>query len=236
MAKQNNTLYYILGAAVVGVVGYFAYNKYKQGKQPETPTPEPTPEPQQQKGKTTTKPANASAAKIAELQKAMIRRYVQLNRADAFTDSDAKGGWGNKSRNALKYLQPTNYATKGDPNAGNIDFWITSINKDIETAAKESAALKTKQATTAELKNLSKGIVDYLAKGGKAKVISKFTAVKHQFDAVKKTYIPLKDTKTFSEGKVFEDGDLVDRQNGQIMIKDGEYRYPTTPQNFLTFN
>lgn len=233
MAKKNNTLYYLLGAAVLGVVGYFGWEKYKKSKGGETPTPEPLPEP---KEKTTTKPANASAAKISELQKAMIRRFVQVDRQNEYTESDAKGGWGNKSRTALQKLQPTNYASKGDPNASNIDFWITSINKDIETAAKESAAMKVKQVSNAQLQKLSKDIVDYLKKGGKVKVISKFTAVKHQFDAVKKTYIPLKDTKTFSEGKVFENGDLVDRGNGQIMIKDDEYRYPTTPQNFLTFN
>ena len=235
--KKDNTLYYLLGAAIVGVIGYFGYDYYK--KKQETPTPTPTPEPTPTptpKRKRQTTPTAASAAKISELQKAMIRRFVQLNRSGEYTESDAKGGFGNKSRTALKTLQPTNYATKGDPNASNIDFWITSINKDIETAANESAQQKTKQATTAELRKLSKGIVDYLAKGGKARTIVEFTAVKHQFDAVKKTYVPLNETKKFSKGKVYEANELFDRGNGQIMIKDGLFRYPTTPQNFLTYN
>jgi hypothetical protein len=237
MAKKDNTLYYLIGAAVVAVAGYFAYNKYKSKKDADTPTPptpEPTPDPK--KGKTQTTPTAASAAKINELQQAMIRRFVQLNRSSEYTENDAKGGFGIKSRTALKTLQPQNYASKGDPNASNIDFYITSINKDIETAAKESADLKTKQTSNAELKKLSAGIVDYLDKQeGKAKTIVEFTAVKHQFDTVKKTYVPLNETKKFSKGKVYESGELVDRQNGQIMIKDGDFRYPTTPQNFLTY-
>jgi hypothetical protein len=235
--KKDNTVYYLLGAAIVGVVGYFGYNYYQKQKdqQTPTPTPEPTPTPTPQ-GKRQTTPTAASAAKIIELQKAMIRRFVQLNRSGEYTESDAKGGFGSKSRTALKTLQPSNYASKGDPNASNIDFWITSINRDIETAANESAQQKTKQATTDELKKLSKGIVDYLAKGGKARTIVEFTAVKHQFDAVKKTYVPLNETKKFSKGKVYEANELFDRGNGQIMIKDGLFRYPTTPQNFLTYN
>jgi hypothetical protein len=237
MAKKDNTLYYLLGAAIVGVVGYFGYDYYKKKQGTPTPTPEPTPTPTPKpERKRQTTPTAASAAKISELQKAMIRRFVQLNRSGEYTESDAKGGFGNKSRTALKTLQPNNYASKGDPNASNIDFWITSINKDIETAANESAQQKTKQATTSELKKLSKGIVDYLAKGGKARTIVEFTAVKHQFDAVKKTYVPLNETKKFSKGKVYKAKELFDRGNGQIMIKDGLFRYPTTPQNFLTYN
>lgn len=235
MAKKDNTLYYVIGAAIVGVVGYFGYNYYQKKKDQQTPTPEPTPTPTPE-GKKQITPTAASAAKISELQKSMIRRFVQLNRSSEYDESAAKGGWGNKSRTALKTLQPSNYATQGDPNANNINFWINSINKDIETAAKESANLKTKQATTDELKKLSKGIVDYLAKGGKAKTIVEFTAVKHQYDTVKKTYVPLNETKKFSTGKVYEANELFDRGNGQIMIKDGLFRYPTTPQNFLTYN
>jgi hypothetical protein len=238
MAKKDNTLYYLIGAAIVGVVGYFGYKEYQKKK--ETPTPEPTPEPtpdqKQKKEKTQTTPTAASAAKINELQKAMIRRFVQLNRSSEYTENDAKGGFGGKSRTALKTLQPQNYESKGDPNAGNIDFWITSLNKDIESDAKESADQKTKQTSNDELKKLSKGIVDYLAKGGKAKTIVEFTAVKHQYDTVKQTYVPLNETRKFSKGKVYESDELVDRKNGQIMIKDGLFRYPTTPQNFLTYN
>lgn len=239
MAKKDNTLYYLIGAAIVIVGGYFGYNEYKKRKGDEIPTPEPTPTPEPKKTtpkQTPSKPTNASAAKISELQKSMIRRFVQLNRANEYTESDAKGGWGNKSRTALQYLQPQNYASKGDPNASNIDFWINSINKDVETAAKESAAMKTKQNTVDQNKKLSKDIVAFVEKGGNARVIVAFTSVKHQLDAVKNTYIPLSTTRTFNVGKTFGKGDLFDRGNGQIMIKDGAFRYPTSPQNFLTFN
>ena len=233
---KDKSLIYIIGAVAVGALGYFGYKKYMENKLP-TPTPEPTPEPTptptpKKKGTT---PTNASAAKINELQKLMIRRFVQLNRASEYTESDAKGGWGNKSRTALQYLQRQNYASKGDPNASNIDFWIQAINKDVETAAKESAQMKTKQTSVDQLKKLSKDIVAYLKTGGRAKVINDFTSVKHQFDAVKKTYIPLSETKTYRKGLSFGDGDLVDRGNGQIMIKSGVYRYPTSPENLLTF-
>jgi len=229
---KDKNIMYIVGAAIVGVLGYFGYKKYKENQQP-TPTPEPiAPEPNKRQGVPV---IPASAAKIDALQKLMIRRFVQRNIADEYTANDAKGGFGNKSKAALQKLQPINYASKGAPNAGNIDFYIDSLTKDIATAANDIQQNKSKQTSIDNLKKLSKAIVDYLKNNGRAKVINEFTAVKHQFDAVKKTYVPLSQTKTFKKNLVFNNGDLVDRQNGQIMIKDGEYRYPTSPENLLTF-
>lgn len=230
---KDKNIMYVIGAAIVGVIGYFAYDKYKKGLQP-TPTPEPTPEPTPTPKKGAT-PKNASAAKIDELQKLMIRRFIQRGIENEYTANDAKGGFGSKSMTALKKLQPINYSTKGNPNAMNIDFYIKSLTADIETAARDIAQNKTKQTSIDQLKKLSKDIVAFLKTGGRAKVINEFTAVQHQYDAVKKTYIPLSNTRKFSKGKTFDNGELIDRQNGQIMIVDGEYRYPTSPQNLLTF-
>jgi hypothetical protein len=233
---KDKSIIYIIGAVAVGVIGYFGYKKYMDGKLP-TPTPEPTPEPTPKTtpNKKGTTPQKASAAKIDELQKLMIRRFVQRGIENEYTANDAKGGFGSKSMAALKKLQPINYSTKGNPNAMNIDFWIKSLAADIETAARDIAQNKTKQTSVEQLKKLSKDIVAFLKTGGRAKVINEFTAVQHQFDAVKKTYIPLSGTKTFRKGLTFDAGELVDRQNGQIMITSGEYRYPTSPQNLLTF-
>lgn len=230
---KDKNIMYIIGAVAVGALGYFGYKKYMDGQLP-TPTPEPT-EPTPTPNKKGTTPQKASAAKIDELQKLMIRRFVQRDIANEYTANDAKGGFGSKSMAALKKLQPINYAAKGNPNADNIDFYITSLTADIATAAKDIQENKTKQTSVDELKKLSKSIVDYLKKGGRAKVINEFTSVKHQLDAVLNKYIALKETKTYRKGLTFDDGDLVDRQNGQIMIKSGKYRYPTSPENLLTF-
>lgn len=235
--KKNNTIFYLIGAAIVGVAGFFVYKKYQADKNTEIPTPDQTPTPTPTPENKTKTSTAASAAKISELQNLLIRRFVQLNRSSEYTKDDAKGGFGNKSRNALKTLRPQTYASQGDPNAANIQLYIDSINTDIETAAKESSEQKTKQTSTNDLKKLSKDIVDFVNKGGKAKIINDFSAIKHQFDAVKKTYIPLNESKKFLKGQIFfYKGQLIDRGNGQILIKDGSFRYPTTPQNFLTYN
>lgn len=227
---KDKNIIYIVGAAIVGLISYFGYKKYKENQLilPEPIAPEPD-------KKQTTMAIPASAAKIDELQKLMIRRFIQRGIENEYTANDAKGGFGNKSKTALQKLQPINYASKGAPNTGNIDFYIEGLTKDIATAANEIQQNKSKQTSIDNLKKLSKDIIAYLKTGGRAKVINEFKAVKHQFDAVKKTYVPLTEVKTFYKGRTFDNGDLVDRQNGQIMIKSGEYRYPTSPENLLTF-
>jgi hypothetical protein len=234
--SKNKTIIYIVGATILGLLGFAAYNQYEKNQLPKPePTPEPTPEttPETKKNKPATP---VSAAKIEQLQKLMIRRFIQLGRENEYTESDAKGGFGNKSRSALKTLQPTNFESKGDPSSANVDYYINALTKDIEKTSQDQAANKVKQTSTDQLKKLSKDIVTYVNAGGAAKVINEFTAIKHQLDAVKNTYVPLNATRKFSKGYTFNAGDLVDRQNGQIMIKDGEYRYPTTPQNLLTYS
>ena len=219
MAKKDNTLYYIIGAAILGGAGFLFYRQWKKKKdtpepiKPLPPSPGPAPVP------TPSGPAPASATKISELQNLMIKRYIQLNRDDEYNAAAAKGGWGNKSTAALQYLQPTNFASRGIPNANNIDAWIASIKKDVETTAKEEQTQQTKQKTQAELIALENALLKHLnAKPGvnKIKLLTDVKAAAWQWDAARNRYVSLDETKSFSKGTSYFAKEIWSRGNGTI--------------------
>lgn len=232
---KNKKLYYTIGAAILAIGGYVAYRQYKK-KNEELPTPEPEPlPPVKEKPKVTpTKTQSASAAKIAEMQNLMIKRFEQLNRASEYTAAMAKGGWGAKSRAAIAKLMPTNAKNFGDPNADNVDKYISALSKDVQTAAQQEKNLETAQKSADAKKKLATATMTNLEKGGKAVLLVKVTSPLLKYDTVKNTYIPISGkTRTFEEGYVFRKGDLFDRGNGQLLFVYGDNRYPIDPTNLL---
>lgn len=236
MAKKSNTIYYVIGAVILGGAGYLFYDNWKKKKDeptpsPEPPSPGPSPAPKPSPG-----PSPASATKINELQTLMIKRFVQLNRAGEYDAAAAKGGWGNKSTNALKFLQPANFASRGIPNASNIDFWISSIKKDVETAAKQEKDIETKKTSDAQLKKLATDLESHLKakKGNKIRLLADTTAIKTQFDKARGFYFPLGDTKKFFKGAKYSIDEIINRGNGTLGIKVGDFRYFVPASMFIT--
>jgi len=243
--KKNNTIYYLIGALLLGGAGFFIYRKMKDKDEPITPPgpaplpPGPAPLPPKP---SPSGPSPASSAKITELQNLMIKRYEQLNRKTEYNANDAFNppGWGNKSTNALKYLQPTNFASRGIPNANNIDAYITSIKKDVETAAKEVQQQQTKQQTQTDLIALANSMEKHLnAKPGKNKIklLADAKAYAFQWDNARKRYVLLDTFKNFSKGNTFVAKDIVNRGNGTLGIKysDGK-RYFIPASTFIAIS
>jgi hypothetical protein len=227
--KKTNTIYYIIGAAILGVGGFYAYKKFFK-KDEELPTPEPTPKPTPAPPQKTSNVA--SAAKIAEMQNLMIKRFEQLGRASEYNAAAAKGGWGQKSRNAIAILMPTNAKNLGEPTAANIDVYIKALTADVQTKAAQIKSQETTQKTTSENKKLAAAIFKHSEGGGTVKVLVDFKAPKVIFDKVKNTYIPSTGTMTFTIGDRISKGSLVDRGNGQLLYKVGDVRYIINP-NYL---
>lgn len=229
--KKNNTIYYILGAVLLGSAGFFFYRKWKDKKEPITPTPPgpaplpPTPSP------TPSGPSPASSAKITELQNLMIKRYEQLNRKDEYNANDAFNppGWGNKSTNALKYLQPTNFASRGIPNANNIDAWITSIKKDVEIAAKEEVQQQQTAQKTTDAIALEKKLENHLNSAPGIKKIELLTDVSikpWKYDDARGRYVLLDEpAKKYYKGTKFVAKDITTRGNGTLGPSVGNKRY-----------
>lgn len=238
MAKKDNTLYYLIGAVLLGGAGFLFYRQWKKKKDtpepitPLPPSPGPAPVP------TPSGPAPASATKISELQNLMIKRYIQLNRDDEYNAAAAKGGWGNKSTAALQYLQPSNFASRGIPNANNINAWIASIKKDVENASSEVKKQSEKEIETAKLKKLASQYAKHFQSGKPIEVLTDFTAILHKYDSVKNSYVPTKDKRNFKAKTKLTKGStytsMIDRQNGQIIIVvGGDKYYPTSPSNLI---
>jgi hypothetical protein len=227
--KNKKTLYYALGALLVAGAGYFAYTRYKK-KNEELPEPEPQPTPQPSPTPTVTKAA--SAAKIAEMQNLMIRRFEQLGRSSEYNAAAAKGGWGSKSRTAIAVLMPTNAKNLGDPTAANVDIYIKALSADVATKAAQIKNQETAQQTTEANKKLAAAIVKHSDGGGTVKVLVNFEAPKVIFDKVKNTYIPTTGTMKFTIGDRISKGSLFNRGNGQILYKVGDVRYIINP-NYL---
>lgn len=225
--KKTNKIYYIIGAAILGVGGFYAYKKFFK-KDEELPTPEPTPIPAPPQKTTNV----ASAAKIAEMQNLMIKRFEQLGRSSEYNAAAAKGGWGQKSRNAIAILMPTNAKNLGDPTAANIDVYIKALTADVQTKAAQIKSQETAQKTTEENKKLAAAIFKHSEGGGTVKVLVDFKAPKVIFDKVKNTYIPTTGTMTFIIGDRINKGYLVNRGNGQLLYKVGDARYIINP-NYL---
>lgn len=240
MQKKDNTLYWIIGAAIVAGAGYFIYTGMKNKDKPiEPPQPGPSPGPSPGPGPAPKPkpvgPAMASAAKIDELQKLMIRRFVQLNRSGEFDAAAAKGGWGSKSATALEKLQPQNFINLGNVNASNVDKWIAAIKKDVETAAAEQQKIQTKKTTDAQQIKLADALEKHLqTKGKKIRLLSDVTGIKHQYDNARGYYLPLGDTKKFYKGAKYDKDEIINRGNGTLGIKVGDFRYFIPASQFIT--
>ena len=135
-------------------------------------------------------------------------------------------------------MQPTNFASRGIPNANNIDAWIASIKKDVETASKEIQQQQQQQKSESESKILAGKYAEHFKKGGTLEVLTDFNAVLHKYDAIKNSYIPTKDTKKFFRKNKIKKGStytsVINRQNGQIIIVvNGVNYYPTSPSNLI---
>jgi len=231
MKRKINTTYILLGAGLA-VGALFALLTRKKKPTPEPITPEPTPKPTPQKEK----PVNISG-KIAQLQNLMIKRFEQLNRSTEYNAAAARGGWGNLSTAALKKLQPANLAAKGIPTAQNIDFWIASINKDVETAAKEIQSQQQKKKSDSELTKLSEQYAAHFNAGKDLQIATNFTAVEHVFDNVKQSWRPTDKSRNFYKGNKFNKNGTYNRAqsrgNGQFFFVDGSKYFPTSPSNLI---
>jgi hypothetical protein len=219
MAKKNNTPIMLLLLGALGYGGYYLYTEYQKKKGGDLPKP-PEPEPENKVPVTPSTPKapnKASSTKINALQQAMIQWYNGKSIKNiTYTQSDASGGWGPKSRTALQNLYPVIYANRGDINGSNIDRYIELLTADLQKRATEQKNLQTKQASTSDLKKLSANLVKQNKAGNKLKVLTDFTAIKHKFDKARGIYLPLGDTRAFKKGQVIMK--VVDRFNGQILI------------------
>lgn len=251
MAKKKSNIDYltVVGIAAVGAAGYFIYRyvKKKQDEKKITPevTPvEPTPEPKTTK-KTTSKTvtAGASAAQKTKLQDLLISLYSKYtgNKISdtVYTATEAKGGWGNKSENALKVALSAssgNFAYTTPLDSSNAERYITAVTKVNEDRAKDLKTQQTKQTDKATKIQSAKQIVNLLDAGThKAKLLVDVTSPALQFDAVKNTYRNLGTTRKFGKGTTFDSGELFARGDGSVLFKSGALRYPINPENLLTF-
>ncbi len=236
MAKKQNP---ILLIGIVGVIGYAGYELYKrmQPKAPVVPN-EPTPgvTPNVPTPKST--PAKAPSSDINQLQQLMIQWYRGKSIQNVnYSDVEAKGGWGDKSRLALKTLFPKIYASNGDITANNIAMYIKLMKDNLEKRGNDEKNAQTKQAGVTALDKLVKQLVAQNNTGRRAlKVLVPFTAVQHKFDRARNTYIALGETKQFKKGATIPPGTTLDRGNGQILLKgtlsnEKDIVYPTNPNN-----
>lgn len=237
MAKKTNWITYAMIAAGGGIA-YLIYRATKKGKSPNlpelppTPTPTPTPTPVSPPIVKSKKP---SFAKATELQKAIIRRYTQLNRSDELPKNFADGDFGDNSNAKLQFLRPETYKNFGAATSTNVDKWINAINSDIAAAAKQETEQKTKQATKAENIKLAADLVNYTKTGKKRiKLLNDYTAVKQQYDAVRNRYINLGTTKKFFKNSTYGSTQLVDRGDGSIGIMESDFRYFVPASQFIT--
>lgn len=244
--KSNIDYFTIAGIAIAGAAGFFVYRyvKKKQGEkkgEEETPTVEPTPE-----KKTTAKPgitAKANSSQIKKIQDLLISLYSKYtgNKISdtVYTASEARGGWGNLSENALKVALSASsgasaYTTPLD--SSNAERYITAVTKVNEIRANDLKTQQTKQTDKASQIKSANEIVKALNSGTyNAKLLVDVTSPALQFDAVKNTYRSLGESKKFSKNKVFSSGDLVARGDGSVLIKSGNVRYPINPNNLLTY-
>jgi hypothetical protein len=233
MAKNNNIVMLLLLGGL-GYGGYLLYTEYQKKKDlPKPPEPEPEPKKVPVTPSTPKAPNKPTTAKINALQQAMVQWYNgNLIKNISYTQADASGGWGIKSRTALENLYPVIYANRGDINGSNIDRYIELLTADLQKRATEQKNLQSKQASTSDLKTLSANLVKQNKAGNKLKVLTDFTAVKHKFDKARGLYLPLGDTRAFKKGQVIME--VKDRFNGQILIVDSfneDFRFPTNPNN-----
>ena len=171
----------------------------------------------------------------------MYSKYTGNKISDTvFTASEAKGGWGGKSENALKVALSAStgdsaYTTPLDSsNAARYIKAVTAVNAD---RANQLKTQQTKQTDKATKLATAADIVKKLDTGKyKAKLLVEVTSPALQFDAVKNTYRALSSTKTFRKGTIFTSGELFNRGDGTVLYKSGNIRYPINPDNLLTYS
>ena len=246
MAKKKSNINYltIAGIAAVGAAGYFIYRFVKK-KQDEKNKPEPEVKPEVVPEKKTTSKttsstytAGASSTQKTKLQDLLISLYSKYtgNKISdtVFTAAEAKGGWGNKSENALKVALSASYTAP--LNSSNADTYINAVTKLNENRAKDLKAQQTKQTDKATKLKSAKEIVSLLDAGThKARLLVDVTSPALQFDTVKNTYRNLGTTRKFGKGTTFDSGEFTARGDGSLLFKSGLLRYPINPDNLLTY-
>jgi len=245
--KSNIDYYTIAGIAAVGAAGYFIYRyvKKKQDEKKDLPEDKPTPAPDKTTTKTTPKTVTAAASspdkqKLQELLISLYSKYTGNKISETvYTASEAKGGWGNKSENALKVALSANtgdnaYTTPLD--SSNAARYIKAVTATNEARANDLKTQQTKQTDKATKIKSAYDIVKSINTGNyKAKLLVEVTSPALQFDAVKNTYRGLGTTRSFRKGTIFSTGDLVARGDGTVLFKSGLTRYPINPDNLLTY-
>lgn len=245
MAKKNSNIGTFITVLVVGIAGFWGYNKFIK-KTPEPgaePTPEPMPEPIKPTPGKKTVVSKATAAQIKRLQDVLISLFSKYNGNSInqikYTASEAAGGWGNKSESALKVALSASTGTSAytEPlNASNVERYINAVTKVNEIRAKDLKTQQTKQTDSAQRKKTAAEIVKLLTTGNyKAKLLVDVNAPALQFDSVKNTYRSLDSTRKFSKGETFGKSDLTDRGDGTVLFVSGLKRYPINPDNLLTY-
>jgi hypothetical protein len=239
MQKKSNTIYYLIGAVILGAAGFLWYRNMKKKSEPLEPVKPLPPGPSPAPAPTPTGPSAAPATKITELQNLMIKRFSQLNKESEYDKNAAFNppGWGAKSTAALAYLQPSNFKSRGVPNSSNIDQWIASIKKDVETAAKEEATQQTAKKTRTDLISLEKALKKHLdAPTGskKIKLLTDVTVKPFQYDQARGRYVLLDESpRKFTKGTIFKASEIWTRGNGTLGPGSGDKRYFIDASAFL---
>jgi hypothetical protein len=250
--KKNNWIAGTIAIVVAGG-GYYLYTLYKKGKLklpgmkppplpilPETPpitppvTPPVTPVTPKPPAPGSTK---ASDSKVRELQSLLVKRYAQLN-FKGYDASDVDGDAGktkdSRTHQVIASLSPQRFANFGLVTSANVQKYIDAYSQDVATAVKEQDAQKTKKASADKLKVNAKRVIELLDSGKyKAELLDKINPTKHIYDELSKSYKNLGTTLSYPKGYTFRKGDLVDRKNGQVMIKSGSFRYPFNPDMLI---
>ena len=249
MATKKSNINYltIAGIAAVGAAGYFIYRyvKKKQDEKKDLPEVKPNSVPDKTTTKTTPKTVTAAASstdkqKLQDLLISLYSKYTGNKISETvYTASEAKGGWGNKSENALKVALSANtgdnaYTTPLD--SSNAARYIKALTATNEARANDLKTQQTKQTDKATKMKAASDIVNSLNTGNyAAKLLVDVTSPALQYDTTKGTYRGLGTTRTFKKGTIFFKDELVARGDGTVLFKSGLTRYPINPDNLLTY-
>lgn len=236
MAAKKTNWYIYAALAAAAITGYFIWNKSNNGngKEPGAePTPEPKPEPSEPKPKIAGKPNKAKATQLQEL---IVRRFEQLNRANELPKNFADGIWGDKSDAKAKELRPQTFANFGNVTSENVDKWIAAFEADVAAAAKEIQEQKAKQTTAEAQKVLANKLETWLnqSKTATIRLLNDVVAIRHEYDAARGRYVVLGDKTTYRKNDTFKASNIINRGNGQIGIKEGQFRYFINADQFIT--
>lgn len=239
---------YILPAVAIAIAGFFGYDFYKRKKAKElaekTENEQPTiPAVDPKTNQTGVKASVASSKVLSDLQNALIQYYVtfpdkakQLEQKQ-YTSAQAKGGFGKLSREALTFAVGSSiYNASKTITDTFAKQMIAQIENQIAQEVVSKSQSKAKQTDLQKRKDLAKAIVSLVNSGkSEAKLLNNIKAPVLQYDQARKTYVALNRDAQQRKGTVYEKGDLVDRQNGQILIKLSSLeRLPVSPENLIT--